>query len=283
MEHVRTNATNGRRGEKVELSVALSSLVELVVPSQVVEPLGTYLFTCRDAGWALARHVEEHVFLETFGDDPEMLADAYRPYEQTTVFLCVLDHRRLAPAGSMRIVLPSAKGQKTTHDLERVWGVSAKAAFRESHVTCDTSQLWDVATIAVPSDYRRGALGGIITLALIQATCVIGARAGGTGMVAILDEPVLKRLQRHLHKPFSMFAGLAPRPYFGSPASIPVWLDADRWFARLAKEAPALHDILVMGTGIEHAVRPLDWNLAAAKCWQLMQLARIDYRAARAS
>ena len=85
-------------------------------------PLGVYLFRSADPASELARHVERVVFMETFGNTPELLAKEYAPYEESSIFLCVVDHRRGLPAGTMRILLPSPAGFKTLDDAAPVWG-----------------------------------------------------------------------------------------------------------------------------------------------------------------
>src|SRR5580700_6711894 len=85
-------------------------------------PLGVYLFHADDPAAELARHVERVVFMEAFGNTPELLAKEYAPYEGSSVFLCVMDHLRGLPAGTMRIVLPSEAGFKTIDDAAPVWG-----------------------------------------------------------------------------------------------------------------------------------------------------------------
>ncbi|HLM95539.1 MAG TPA: hypothetical protein VK283_04440, partial [Acidimicrobiales bacterium] len=76
-------------------------------------PLGVYLFRSSDPASELARHVERVVFLETFGNTPELLIKEYAPYEEASIFLCVVDHLRQVPAGTMRVLLPSPLGFKT--------------------------------------------------------------------------------------------------------------------------------------------------------------------------
>ena len=42
-------------------------------------PLGVYMFRSTDPGAELARHVERVVFMETFGNTPDLLAQEYGP------------------------------------------------------------------------------------------------------------------------------------------------------------------------------------------------------------
>ena len=66
------------------------------------------------------------MFLEAFGNTADQLAEEYRPYEQSSFFICVLDHLRSLPAGVMRVLQPSPAGFKSLKDLETVWGEPAR-------------------------------------------------------------------------------------------------------------------------------------------------------------
>jgi hypothetical protein len=276
LARVRKLAADGQ----VSLPVSMSGLIELLIPPGVSEPFGTYFFTARDVGAAVAKALEGKVFAEAFSDTEELFEQEWGPYEDTSVFVCVIDHRRQVPAGVLRLIVPSPVGLKTLHDIDRFWGVPAEEVLRASGVTCHPAEMWDAATIAVAKEYRGAAMEGLVSLAMLQALCVVGMRCGGTGLVTVMHLPVLEAFQERLHMPLARFKGLEPRPYYGSPASVPVWMDARRYVERLAEVDPALHRILATGTGIEEAVRPPDWNQASAKCWQLIQLARFRAKSA---
>ena len=108
--------------------------------SAPAQPFGTYVFAADEPGAALARAVEREVFLETFGDTPEVLDAEYAQYDDASVFFVVVDHRRRVPAGMMRVITPSPAGFKSLDDLLPAWGVPPHDALR----SVDTS--WDLAT-----------------------------------------------------------------------------------------------------------------------------------------
>ena len=74
---------------------------------------GVYAFSAADPFSALARQVERAVFDEVFGNSPALLAEQYGPYEASTLFVTVLDHRRRLPAGAIRLICHSAAGFKS--------------------------------------------------------------------------------------------------------------------------------------------------------------------------
>src|SRR5690349_17152295 len=85
-------------------------------------PYGLYLLPADDPAAELARAVERSVFFEFFGNTPDLLADEYGPFEPASRFLLVLDHEMMRPAGTCRLIEPTAAGNKTVTDLDRVWG-----------------------------------------------------------------------------------------------------------------------------------------------------------------
>jgi len=226
------------------------------------EPLGAYIFRPGEPGAALARRVEGRVFYETFGNTPDLLAAQYGSYEHDSLFVCVLDHRRLVPAGAMRLIHPSERGFKSFHDVEAVWGEPAEAMARRTSLSLDPGRTWDIATIAVAEDYRGAALQGLVCMGLYQTLTLAAFHCGIEWFVAILDMPVFRLLRWKLRMIFAGFEGVRPMPYLGSAASLPAWCDVTDAERRLAAEDPALHEVLCQGRGIEAALRTADLSAA---------------------
>jgi hypothetical protein len=226
------------------------------------EPFGLYLFRADDPGAALARHVERQVFLETFGNTPELLAKEYLPYEESSIFLCVLDHRRAVPVSAMRLITPSAAGFKTLDDVAPVWNVGAEELFARTGIPYAPDDIWDVATIAAHPEYRGRATAGLAALALYQGLALTSMGSGIETLVCVLDVPVFRMMQQVLHGSFDHFAGVEPRPYLGSDASLPVYLVLEESKRRIAAADQDLHDLCLEGRGLEAALRPLDLDRA---------------------
>ena len=91
------NETTYPAGSNWMRDAELRYLTELVMPADAVEPFGAYLFRGDEPGAELGRHVERAVFLEAFGNTPELLAEEYGPYEASSVFICVVDQLPQAP------------------------------------------------------------------------------------------------------------------------------------------------------------------------------------------
>lgn len=225
------------------------------------EPFGAYIFGTDEPGAELGRHLERVVFLEAFGNTIDDLAREYGPYEASSLFIVVVDHARQLPAGVIRVVHPSPAGLKSLSDLESVWGENAEAAMRRTGLDFGPEKIWDVATLAVPSEYRSRATGGLVTMGLYQ-TLTLGARASGIDLlVTILDMPVFRMLRWKMHMIFAGYRDVNPKPYLGSPASVPSWCDLLYSDRHLAAVDPDLHGILYRGIGLEPALRLADLGL----------------------
>ena len=90
-------------------------------------PFGVYLLWSDEPAAELARAIEREVFLEVFGNTRELLEAEYGRYEPASLFMLVIDHEKLAPAGVMRVVTGSLLN-KTLDDIEHIWGVSVSEA-----------------------------------------------------------------------------------------------------------------------------------------------------------
>lgn len=223
------------------------------------EPFGVYVFGAAEPESELARHIERTVFEETFGNPRELLDEEYGPYEASTVFYCVIDHRRRLPAGMMRIILPSDQGLKTFQVIENVWGVPTEQVMERSGTTSDLTRAFDVTTLAVAADYRGKSTDGLISLGLYQTLVRSGLEGGARFLVTILDMKPFDLIQTFTHNCFQEFAGIEAKSYLDSPLSIPVYLEFTEWLPRLLVDAPDTHDLLVHGVGIEAAMRAPSW------------------------
>jgi hypothetical protein len=236
----------------------LRRLTRQILAPGAIEPFGAYLFRGDEPGADLGRHVEQLVFLEAFGNTPDLLADEYAPYEASSVFICIVDHLRMLPAGVMRVLLPSPRGFKSLNDIEAVWGDSAETLIKRTGLALAADRTWDIATFAVAPEYRANAARGLISMGLYQTLTMAALRCGVDWFVAILDMPVFRMIRWKLRMIFAGYQGVAPLPYLGSAASIPAWCDVNEAERRLAETDRDLHAILVEGIGLEAAVRRLD-------------------------
>ena len=236
-------------------------------------PFGLYSFRADEPGAELARQVEGQVFLEVFGNTPELLAAEYGPYEARSVFLCVFDHQRRVPAGVMRLILPSPAGLKTFNDIAAGWHRPVDQLLTANRLDLPARQVWDIATLAVTPEYRGAATNGLISTALYQGVIQLALARGVRWVLAILDLVVLDLIQTTTGQPFSRFAGLEPMRYLDSPSSLPVYCDLHDYGSRLSIIDPALHEIFFRGRGLEAAVSLPSWDQSAPSPTELDQVA----------
>jgi hypothetical protein len=225
---------------------------------QPSEPFGVYAFAADAPESELARHVEREVFYEFFNNTPELLEAEYGPYEASTLFVCMMDHRRRLPAGVIRLVLPSPAGLKSLGDVEPVWGHRIDDVLERTNLRLEADSAWDIATLAVDAEYRGRATDGLVSLGLYQAVAQLALQCRVKWVVTVLDLVVLDLIQKATSQVFQPFAGVEPLPYLDSPASLPVYCDLDAYFARLETADPSMYEILFDGRGLEAAVRPLE-------------------------
>lgn len=233
-------------------------LAQSIIPADATAPFGLYVFGTEEPGAALGRHVEHAVFSEAFGDTIESLTEQYRPYEDVSFFICVVDHLRRLPVGVMRVLFPSPHGIKDLKEMEAIWDVSADELLERNGIALDPLRTWDVAMLGILPDYRSGTTGGSVIMGLFQALGVCAQACGVDWFVAILSLPAFRVVRWKLHMIFAGFDGLAPKQHQGSPASMPAWCDVRAAEKRLAETDPDLHDILVKGAGLEPVLRPVD-------------------------
>jgi hypothetical protein len=222
-------------------------------PEQV---FGAYFLDGSDPRSEVARSLERQVFLETFGNTPELMAEEYGPFEPASLLIAVLDHRRLAVTGMVRLIFESTAGLKTLRDIEHIWQrplgeVLPAAGLGGGDTSRPDIPMADVATMAVAPDYRGDKAAGLISLALYRALMMAVIESGMYAFIAVLDLVVLDLIQQRCRDPFTRFAGCEPLRYLDSPSSLPVYCVVDEWEPRLRMVDPAMHGILFEGVGVE--------------------------------
>ncbi len=247
----------------------LERLARSVIGEGTTEPFGAYVFLPDDPAAELGRQVERRVFLEAFGNTAELLDTEYGPYDATSLFFTILDHRRLCPAGMIRMIVPTdgGPGLKTLNDIGPIWNESAESLLSRSGIRLSPARTWDIATLAVDPEYRSAAATGLVALGLYQSIARTGEALGVEWAVAILDRAVYRMSKARFHQPF--FALADGRPYLGSRDSLPIYFCVSDWRRRLAIADPSMHGIIYEGVGIEPALRPLDLAQATALVSQI--------------
>lgn len=248
-------------------------LATAVVDPASTHPLGVYAFRPTDAGAALALAVERSMLEEADEEEAGRARASYETYDETSVFLCVVDQHHRVPAGAARVIVPSPRGLRSLTELDEVWGMGREQVLADLGIVNDAARTWDVATLAVADDFRALSTKSLVLTALLQALSLIAVRCDMPWSVAVLDEPALRLLQWKLHQPFTEFPDVEPAPTPLSEASLPVWGCVHDWHRRLAARDAGLYEVMAEGRGLESVVRPADWDAMAAVVREVAVLA----------
>jgi hypothetical protein len=249
--------------------VDIKDLIAASIDTSVPEPFGTYFFTANEPGAEIARQLERDVFLDAFGNTPAMLHHEYNCYEPTSVFLCVIDHRRRVCAGMMRVImpLPGGPGLKSLNDVEPGWGETAAVLLARSEFDLDPDLTWDIATLAVDRDYRTGIALGMMHIGLYQALARLAKNFGIQWFVAILDYAVYRLIRLQLRRAFIAFG--EEHPYLGSARSVPAVCPVEHAEKEVRDSDPILHELIYVGSTIKDALRQLDLQSAISSVHEM--------------
>jgi hypothetical protein len=203
------------------------------------------VFDARDEVAEAARRCEADVFLARFGNTPEQLAVEYGPYEETSVWLAVVDGHGVAQAAG-RLIRPGPPGLKTLNDLRRdPWRVDPVAAAHRAGV--DPQVSWESATFAVRSGLR---LRGYDAMEALFYGLAVGSLVNGfEAVVAVIDDRVL-RVFGSIGLFLNPFPGTRPGPYLGSPRSSALYAFTDEILATQRRVAPDKWRAITTGEGI---------------------------------
>lgn len=204
-----------------------------------------------------ARRVEAKVFLQAFGNTPEVMDEEYGPYEALSRFVTVIDDGDGSALGVARLILPDATGTvKTLVDVAGApWQLSPADALAARGLA--VGQVWDVATMAVDPRFRAGSAGAEVSLALFHGTWRYALDSGADGLVTLLDDGVLELCQA-MGVPWAPMAGATSHPYLGSPGSTPCDLVVATAAELVRAAQPDLAPALVEGRFRSITVDPAD-------------------------
>ena len=167
-----------------------------------------------------ARRVEARVFLQAFGNTPEVMEQEYGPYEHRSRFVTVIDDADGSALGTARLIVSDdAAPVKTLVDAARApWHLPVADSLAEAGLSSLT--VWDVGSLAVDPRYRAGSSGAELSIALCHGIWRYARDCGVPGLVTILDDRV-RRLVRAMGLPWYPMAAATSHDYLGSPASTP--------------------------------------------------------------
>lgn len=168
----------------------------------------------------LGRWVERMVFESAFGNDATEMEREYGPYEASSVFFVSIDRVSGLPIGVIRVIRNSTQGFKSLNDAEKAFGIQL-AEVTGHHEIATMATVWDVGTVAVMPEYRRGE--ALVSVQLYRAMYSSALQHGIDHFVSIIDDRPLRHMTGILGMPFIALAGCAPGPYLGSAKSQAVY------------------------------------------------------------
>lgn len=177
---------------------------------------GCYIIEAADEYSNMGRYVEGSVFYEHFGDQPELLAEEYGPYEDASTFYLVIDHEAGMPIGVLRIIHNSEAGLKAFNDAEEL-GLGFSAQDVAHGYGADPARTVEVTTLAVDKEYRGDKTGDFTPSLLTYRTLYLEVLRDPrySHVVAMIDKKAEKNLNL-LKFPFSPIFGSGYFDYLGS-------------------------------------------------------------------
>ena len=180
------------------------------------------------------RALERRIFEESFGNDAEVMAAEYGPYEANSLFFVVIDRRRGVPAGVARMIESNGAGVKTIDDAPDHIGVDVDTILAAHGMNGE--RVWDCATLAVLPEYRGGRSSLLVSSMLYRTFLVIGRRCGVRHAVSMLDRGAYRNLGM-VGAPMRTLADSAPFAYLGSAENRAVYMDFPRIEAAVREQA----------------------------------------------
>lgn len=103
----------------------------------------------------LARTLEATVFDHDLNDNVQDVKEDYKDYETSSFFYVIMDISKKTPVGTMRIIQNGPAGLQTLNTLSGEPYYIPQGAV-ESDYRVDINKTWDIGTIAISEEYRRG-------------------------------------------------------------------------------------------------------------------------------
>lgn len=187
----------------------------------------------------VARTVEGNVFFDSFQNTPEDMRKLYGEADEArrSIFFLVVDQQEKRPAGVLRMIreqvgsegqsaLPTLKALETMYqgvdgmeDAAELYKdpVHYNQILRDYYNISDPARCWDIATAAVPTDYRTTGASALAYRAGLKAA----KKAGARDFFAIIDETALRGMTK-LGFPFHALPVTNWVAFEGSDDSLPV-------------------------------------------------------------
>ncbi len=175
-----------------------------------------------------------------YGETAQTLSDSFSAFEISAMFVRVRNGAGEV-VGMARMIGPSAAGLPAIHDVALpVWGLSPTEVVAE--LGCVPATTWEIGTITAHSGIPALACWhGVLRLLQVNEVSVV---------VAMLDDRVRAILNGRLHLLVTPIPGSFSAPYYGSPATTPIYARVQQVLARQCQLARPMWDLVTCGIGL---------------------------------
>ena len=199
-----------------------------------------HLAGAHDDGALLSLQLVADVFLEAFGNTPDLLRGEYTHLLAAMTHVVVLDRESRTVAGCLVLQEASAEELKTVVDLAgEPWSMPPEQSLAAITLARGDRSAGDLLFLAVGAEHRSQ---GVAVL-LLYAGWVVSATRGIERWTAILDDPLVAGLTELTLGALRPVAG--SRPYLGSAGSTPVTMRMRPW-----QDAELFRMMQDVGTGL---------------------------------
>jgi ornithine decarboxylase len=266
-EHEQLIATTNQRLQRLEASDAFQTAVrprDARVTTEIFVAYPDRKDPTSELVRAAADALNEFVFAQKDGDDPEQVRRALAPYRARDMRVIAVRHKPASPSAiiaALRLLGPvSGRPAYSLSVIEKEWGVdvshvAAATRFPDGSALpadlLDSPQVFDIPFTAVVSDdpcegadVNNGAL-----MALYNALLRLVREGGGRYIVGLMDvESIYEPLRKRAPEAWTEFQGLQRKRVLsrvpGSNVSTAAIVDVKTWEETIAKKRPALHGLL---------------------------------------
>jgi hypothetical protein len=150
------------------------------------------------------------------------MTQAYAPYEASSHFYLIADRAEQCVAGVLRVIKSSPAGLKTLNDIEQA-PLRIPRDLVMAHYEIDSLEnCWDIATLAVPKEYRLPSMEQHVSALLYRALYADICRRQVEHAVSVMDRRAYRHLTHLLGFPFRPILGAPAFGYLGSASSYAV-------------------------------------------------------------
>ena len=172
----------------------------------------------------LSLQVTGEVFLDAFGNTPEVLRAEYDPLLPAMTHVVVVDRVAQAPVGALILQEGRADRLKTLVDIAAPpWSIPVGESLAALHLAPDDRHAADLLALAVQRAFRNRAIAPLLT----YSGWVVSAARGIDRWTAILDDGLLGGLGALTEGGIVPIGAARSAPYLGSPGSTPITVKMD--------------------------------------------------------